>query len=66
MSSNQRYEKMKKKYEFRDKRGSCIKCVLVGDEGVGKSNLASRLSSRKFKEEYIPTVFDNYAGIYFY
>ncbi|XP_060554737.1 cdc42 homolog [Ruditapes philippinarum] len=62
MSSNLKYEKMKKKYEFQDKRSSCIKCVLVGDEGVGKTNLASRISSRKFKEEYIPTVFDNYAA----
>lgn len=64
MSKNHKYEKMKKKYEFRDKRSSCIKCVLVGDAGVGKSSLAARLSSRKFKDEYIPTVFDNYAGIY--
>ncbi|XP_045180932.2 cdc42 homolog [Mercenaria mercenaria] len=62
MSSNKKYEKMKKKYSFRDKRSSCIKCVLVGDEGVGKSNLAARLSSRKFKDEYIPTIFDNYAA----
>lgn len=62
MSGNNRYEKMKKKYEFRDKRSSCIKCVLVGDAGVGKTNLAARLSSRKFKDEYIPTIFDNYAA----
>lgn len=64
MSSNQKYKKMKKKYDFRDKRSSCIKCVLVGDAGVGKTNLAARLSSRKFKDEYIPTIFDNYAGKY--
>lgn len=53
---------MKKKYEFRETESSCIKCVIVGDEGVGKSCLAARLSSRKFKDEYIPTIFDNYAA----
>ncbi|KAL4238223.1 hypothetical protein ACF0H5_002935 [Mactra antiquata] len=61
-SIKQKYTKMKRKYEFRDKRSSCIKCVIVGDAGVGKSSLAARLSSRKFKDEYIPTIFDNYAA----
>ena len=53
---------MKKKYNFCEKKGTCIKCVLVGDSGVGKSNVAARMSSRNFKEEYQPTLFDNYAG----
>ena len=53
---------MKKKYDLCEKRSTCIKCVLVGDSGVGKSNVAARMSSRNFKEEYQPTLFDNYAG----
>ena len=52
--------KMKKKYEFIDKQS--LKLVIVGDTGVGKSSLASRLSSRPFHIEYKPTVFDNFAG----
>lgn len=59
------YKKMKKKYDFCDKRSTCIKCVLVGDSGVGKSNVAARMSSRNFKEEYQPTLFDNYAATVF-
>lgn len=51
---------MKKKYEFIDKQS--LKLVLVGDTGVGKSSLASRLSSRPFQKEYKPTIFDNFAG----
>lgn len=53
---------MKKKYKFRDKSDTCIKCVLVGDTGVGKSSLAARIASRTFRQQYIPTVFDNYAA----
>ncbi|WAR18622.1 CDC42-like protein [Mya arenaria] len=59
---SRRYSKMKQKYEFRDQRPTCIKCVLVGDAGVGKTSLAARISSRKFKPDYVPTVFDNYAA----
>ena len=51
---------MKKKYEFIDKQS--LKLVIVGDTGVGKSSLASRLSSRPFHIEYKPTVFDNFAA----
>lgn len=60
--SHNKYTKMKKKYEFQDRRSSCIKCIIVGDAAVGKSCLAARLSSRRFKDDYIPTVFDNYAA----
>lgn len=60
------YEKMKKKYDLCEQRsGTCIKCVLVGDSGVGKSNVAARMSSRNFREEYQPTLFDNYAATIF-
>lgn len=51
---------MKKKYEFWDKLS--LKCVLVGDTGVGKSSLAARLTSRTFKTDYEPTLFDNFAA----
>lgn len=51
---------MKKKYEFIDKLS--LKLVVVGDTGVGKSSLISRLSSRAFQKDYKPTMFDNFAG----
>lgn len=53
--------KMKQKYTFWEKLS--LKCVLVGDMNVGKSSLAARISSRTFKTDYSPTLFDNYAGI---
>lgn len=62
MSVNNSYTKMKKKYELSEKNSTVIKCVLVGDTGVGKTSLAARITSRKFKDEYIPTIFDNYAA----
>lgn len=51
---------MKQKYTFWDKLS--LKCVLVGDTNVGKSSLAARISSRTFKTDYSPTLFDNYSG----
>lgn len=51
---------MRKKYSLVDK--SSLKCVLVGDTTVGKSSIAARLTSRKFKKDYFPTIFDNFAG----
>ena len=52
---------MKKKYEFWDKLS--LKCCIVGDTGVGKSSLATRMSHRSFKTDYTPTLFDNFAGM---
>ena len=58
---------MKKKYDLCEQRsGTCIKCVLVGDSGTGKTNVAARLSSGKFREEYEPTTFGNFAGEWLY
>ncbi|XP_048736304.1 cdc42 homolog [Ostrea edulis] len=51
---------MKQKYTFWDKLS--LKCVLVGDTNVGKSSLAARISSRTFKTDYSPTLFDNYSA----
>ena len=38
-----------------------IKCVIIGDDKVGKSSILQSYITDSFCKEYIPTMFDNYS-----
>lgn len=37
-----------------------IKCVVVGDDGVGKTSLLISFSKKRFPSDFVPTLNDNY------
>jgi small GTP-binding protein len=40
-----------------------VKCVLIGDGGVGKTSLATRFALGEFPDTYMPTTFDSHTAV---
>ncbi|XP_061174313.1 rho-related GTP-binding protein RhoJ-like [Saccostrea echinata] len=43
-------------------RSDFIKCVVLGDDSVGKTSLLVNYATNRFPTTHVPSVFDNYAG----
>ncbi|XP_045164592.2 cell division control protein 42 homolog [Mercenaria mercenaria] len=43
-------------------RGDLIKCVVLGDDNVGKTSMLMCYATNRFPSQHVPNVFDNYAG----
>ncbi|KAL4238461.1 hypothetical protein ACF0H5_003169 [Mactra antiquata] len=43
-------------------RGDLIKCVVLGDDNVGKTSMLMNYATNRFPSQHVPSLFDNYAG----
>ncbi|BFZ07735.1 hypothetical protein BsWGS_10774 [Bradybaena similaris] len=39
-----------------------LKCVVVGDDSVGKTSMLMGYATNRYPTQHVPSVFDNYAG----
>ena len=39
-----------------------IKCVVVGDDSVGKTSMLMGYATCRYPTQHVPPVFDNFAG----
>ena len=46
-----------------ERNNKIVKCSLVGDGLVGKTSLVRKFANHKMNENYVATVFDNFAGM---
>lgn len=42
-----------------------IKCVVIGDDCVGKTSMLVSYATKRFPTNYVPSAFDNYAGKFY-
>ncbi|ESO86200.1 hypothetical protein LOTGIDRAFT_129708 [Lottia gigantea] len=46
-----------------EQKNEALKCVVVGDGGVGKTSMLLKYVNGKFLDGYLPTCFDNYNAL---